>query len=57
MIRREAIQSQGSMLFELARQTGSLDKVADESVGTTVEDLLPFLEKVGHPAPTMDPLM
>ena len=30
MIRREAIQSQGSMLFELAKQTGSLDKVADD---------------------------
>ncbi|MGI9953294.1 acetyl-CoA decarbonylase/synthase complex subunit alpha/beta [Moorellaceae bacterium AZ2] len=34
-----------------------IDKVADETVGTTVEELLPFLEEKGHPALTMDPLI
>jgi acetyl-CoA synthase len=33
-----------------------LDKIADETVATAVEDLLPFLEEKGHPALTMDPL-
>jgi len=33
-----------------------LDRVADESVGTTEEEILPFLEEKGHPALTMDPL-
>ena len=34
-----------------------LDMVADESVGMTEEEILPFLEEKGHPAFTMDPLM
>ncbi|MBS4021221.1 MAG: CO dehydrogenase/CO-methylating acetyl-CoA synthase complex subunit beta [Dethiobacter sp.] len=34
-----------------------VDKIADESVGTTVDEILPFLEEKGHPALTMDPLM
>ena len=34
-----------------------LDKIADETVGTTEEEVMPFLEKKGHPAPGMDPLM
>ncbi|MHB1420014.1 MAG: hypothetical protein ACYCX4_10630, partial [Bacillota bacterium] len=34
-----------------------IDKVADETVGTTAEEILPFLEEKGHPALTMDPLM
>ncbi|MFB0545378.1 MAG: CO dehydrogenase/CO-methylating acetyl-CoA synthase complex subunit beta, partial [Anaerolineae bacterium] len=33
-----------------------LDKIADERVATTVEELLPFLEQKGHPALTMEPL-
>lgn len=33
-----------------------VDKIADESVGTTVEELLPFLEGKGHPALTMEML-
>jgi acetyl-CoA synthase len=33
-----------------------LDKIADETVATSVEELLPFLEEKGHPALTMDPL-
>ncbi|HEY3313919.1 MAG TPA: acetyl-CoA decarbonylase/synthase complex subunit alpha/beta [Bacillota bacterium] len=34
-----------------------IDKIADESVGTTVEQILPFLEEKGHPALTMAPIM
>ncbi len=34
-----------------------VDKIADETIGTTVEEILPFLEEKGHPALTMDPLM
>ncbi len=33
-----------------------VDKIADERVATTVEELLPFLEEKGHPALTMPPL-
>ncbi|OGO03954.1 MAG: CO dehydrogenase/CO-methylating acetyl-CoA synthase complex subunit beta [Chloroflexi bacterium RBG_13_54_9] len=34
-----------------------LDKIADGTVATTVDELLPFLEEKGHPALTMEPLM
>ncbi|MCK8816888.1 acetyl-CoA decarbonylase/synthase complex subunit alpha/beta [Natroniella sulfidigena] len=33
------------------------DKIADETVGTTSEEILPFLEEKGHPALGMDPLL
>ncbi|MFC2068185.1 acetyl-CoA decarbonylase/synthase complex subunit alpha/beta [Chloroflexota bacterium] len=34
-----------------------LDKIADETIGVTEEEILPFLQEKGHPALTMDPLM
>jgi acetyl-CoA synthase len=34
-----------------------VDKIADETVGLTEEEILPWLEKVGHPALSMDPLI
>jgi len=34
-----------------------IDKIADEDVGCTAEEILPFLEEKGHPALTMPPLM
>jgi len=34
-----------------------MDKVADGSTVTTVDELVPFLEEKGHPALTMDPIM
>ena len=37
-------------------EPGLLDKIADGRNATNVEDLLKFLEDVGHPALTMDPL-
>ena len=33
------------------------DMIADDTIGTTEEEILPFLEEKGHPALTMDPLM
>jgi len=33
------------------------DKIADETVGITEEDILPFLQEKGHPALTMEPLV
>jgi len=33
------------------------DKIADETIGTSAEEIMPFLEEKGHPALTMDPLM
>ncbi len=34
-----------------------LDRIADETVGTTEEEILPFLEEKQHPALTMEPIM
>ncbi len=34
-----------------------LDKIADETVATTEDEVLAHLEKVGHPAISMDPLI
>jgi acetyl-CoA synthase len=33
------------------------DMIADETVGTTEEEILPFLQEKGHPALSMDPLV
>ncbi|HZK25162.1 MAG TPA: acetyl-CoA decarbonylase/synthase complex subunit alpha/beta [Oscillospiraceae bacterium] len=34
-----------------------VDKIADESVGTTAEEILPFLEEKDHPALTMESII
>ncbi len=36
---------------------GLYDMIADETVGITEEEILPFLQEKGHPALTMDPLV
>jgi acetyl-CoA synthase len=33
------------------------DMIADETVGITEEEIMPFLQKVGHPALSMPPLL
>lgn len=33
------------------------DMIADETIGTTTDEIMPYLEEKGHPALTMDPLM
>lgn len=51
----------GESLRERAIEAGLgadfVDKIADETVGTTSDEIMPFLEEKGHPALTMDPLM
>ncbi|WP_338834984.1 Carbon monoxide dehydrogenase/acetyl-CoA synthase subunit beta [Moorella humiferrea] len=34
-----------------------IDKIADETIGTTVDEILPYLEEVGHPALSMEPII
>ncbi|MBW1776007.1 MAG: CO dehydrogenase/CO-methylating acetyl-CoA synthase complex subunit beta [Deltaproteobacteria bacterium] len=34
-----------------------IDMIADETVGTTEEEILPFLQEKGHPALSMDPII
>ena len=52
-------ESMADALAEVCEREGDpdlLDKMGDETVATTVEELLPYLEEKGHPALTMDPL-
>jgi acetyl-CoA synthase len=34
-----------------------MDMIADETIGTTEEEILPFLIEKGHPALNMDPII
>jgi len=58
---KELKDSLGDDLRERAEEEGLgadfVDKIADETVGTASDEILPFLEEKGHPALTMDPLM
>jgi acetyl-CoA synthase len=50
----------GDKLKKRAQEMGMpdlLDKIADESVTTNSEGLLVYLEKVAHPALSMDPII
>ena len=50
----------GERLSKRAEEMGIpdfLDMVADETIGTSEEEILPFLEEKGHPALTMDPIL
>ena len=52
-------ESMAEELKQVAIREGDpdlIDKIADERVATTVEELLPYLEEKGHPALTMPPL-
>ena len=47
-------------IIERAEEEGLEDfynKIADETVGTSVEEILPFLQEKDHPALSMDPMM
>jgi acetyl-CoA synthase len=53
-------ESMAEELKEAAIREGDpdlIDKIADERVASTEEEVLAFLEEVGHPALAMDPLM
>ena len=57
---KELKESLGEKLIKSAQETGEPDfigKIADETVAITVDQLLPFLEKVNHPALTMPSLI
>ena len=53
-------QEIGVRFNERAKEIGIpdlMDRIADETIGTTEEEILPFLTEKNHPAITMDPLM
>lgn len=54
-------ESLRTILEERAEEDGLgkdfVDKIADETVGVSGDEILPFLEEKGHPALTMDPMM
>jgi acetyl-CoA synthase len=43
-------------LADEAGESGFLDKIADESVGETEEQIMEFMAQAGHPALSMDPI-
>jgi len=50
----------GERLIKRATDMGVpnlLDMIADETIGTTEEEILPFLQEKGHPALTMEPIL
>ncbi|MCD4804853.1 MAG: CO dehydrogenase/CO-methylating acetyl-CoA synthase complex subunit beta [Desulfobacterales bacterium] len=56
MLKEEIAERMKPMCEEMGIPNFS-DMIADETIGTTEEEILPFLEEKGHPALTMDPLM
>jgi len=54
---KEAMRDRLVHRAEELKLDGFVDKIADESVATTSEDLLEFLTKVEHPALTMESLL
>jgi hypothetical protein len=55
-ILKETMAEELKAAAEYAGDPDLIEKIADERVATTVEELLPFLEEKGHPALTMPPL-
>ncbi len=53
---KEEMAEELKAICEEAGEPDLMDKIADGSICTTVEELLPFLEEKGHPALTMDPM-
>jgi acetyl-CoA synthase len=50
----------GEKLIKRAKEIGVVDltdKICDETIATTQEELINFLQKVGHPALEMPPLL
>ena len=57
---KELKEALGDKLKERCKELGDPDfvnKIADETVATTTEELLPHLEKIGHPALTMEAVL
>ena len=53
---KEEVRERFELLAESMGHPGLIDKIADEDVGTTEDEIYPFLEKNGHPVLTLDPL-
>ena len=56
-ILKEEIRERLEERFEELGKTDLFDKIATEEDATTSEQLLAYLEKVGHPALSMEPMM
>ncbi|MBU4149461.1 MAG: CO dehydrogenase/CO-methylating acetyl-CoA synthase complex subunit beta, partial [Candidatus Omnitrophica bacterium] len=54
---KEALSDKIKKRSEELGELDLLNKIADETVATTVEELMPYLEKVGHPALMMEAIM
>ena len=54
---KEELRPRLKPMLEAKGHPDLFDKIADENTAATIEDLAVFLEKVGHPALTMKPLM
>ena len=54
---KEILQEKLKFRAKEMGQENLLDKIADESVATSSEELLVFLKQVAHPALTMDPII
>lgn len=57
---KELKEALGDKLKKRCEELGDadfIDKIADETIATTTEGLLPYLEKVAHPALTMEAVM
>lgn len=54
---KESLRDKLEKISKEINEPGLLDKIADETTATTTEELLAFLEKSGHPALKMEPLM
>ena len=54
---KEGIEERFRKQAEASGQPDLFDKIATEEDGLTEEEVMAHLEKVGHPALTMDPLM
>ena len=53
---KESMKEEFKAVAEREGDAALIDKIADERVATSVEQLLPFLEEKGHPALTLPPL-
>ena len=53
---KETLKEQLAKRCEEIGDPDFINKIADETVGLTEDEILPWLEEKGHPALTMDPM-
>ena len=54
---KEELKDKLNELGKLAGVENLVDRIADETVGVTQEDILPFLKEKKHPALDMEPMI